>query len=110
MDQTSILIRPVITEKSMDEAGRSRFSFIVGKNANKGEIKKAVEEQFKVNVISVQTLIAKGKRGKVARRRTKITFSPVKKAIVGLKEGQRIELFEVQTEEKAREKKEEKRE
>ena len=92
----------------MDEAGGGRFTFVVGKTASKPEIKKAVEEQFKVHVVSVKTLIAKGKRGKVGKKRTQIAYSSMKKAIVKLKEGQKIELFDVQTEEKGTEKKKEK--
>lgn len=95
MDQTSVLIRPIITEKSMDEAGRGRFSFAVMKYATKPEIKKAVEEQFKVNAISVQTLIMKGKSRRAGKRRMKVHMSSYKKAIVKLAQGQRIDLFEV---------------
>lgn len=100
MDAASILIRPIITEKSMDEAGRGRFTFVVAKNATKPEIKKAIEGQFKVNVISVATLVSKGKRGRAGKRRTEVVYTPFKKAIVGLKEGQRIDMFEVQEGEK----------
>lgn len=100
MDTTSIIIAPVITEKSMDEAGRGRFTFVVDKDANKAEIKKAVEEQFKVNVVSVQTLITKGKKRRVGKRRVTFIRPSLKKAIVKLVDGQRIDLFEVQKEEK----------
>lgn len=99
MDQTSILIRPVITEKSMDEAGRGRFTFIVAKEATKAQVRKAVEEQFKVNVISAQTLIVKGKPKRVGKKRVTLKPTPFKKAIVGLKEGQHIEFFEIQKQE-----------
>lgn len=95
MEQTKILIRPIITEKSMDQAGRGRFTFMVEKEATKPQIQKAVEDQFKVKVLSVQTLIVKGKRGRGGKRRTVIRRSPAKKAIVKLSPGQRIDLFEV---------------
>lgn len=95
MEQTEILIQPIITEKSMDEAGKGRFTFMVVKEATKPQIKKAVENQFKVNVLSVQTLIVKGKRGRGGKRRTVIKRSPAKKAIVKLAPGQRIDFFEV---------------
>lgn len=98
MDQASILVRPVITEKSMDEAGRGRFTFIVAKAATKPEIKQAVEGRFKVKVVSVQTLIIKGKQARVGKKRVSIILSPRKKAIVKLLEGQRIDMFEVQSE------------
>lgn len=96
MEATNILIRPVITEKSMDEAGRGRFTFVVTNGATKPDIKKAVEEQFKVNVVSVQTLTTKGRGARVGKRRTQVELKSVKKAIVKLVDGQRIDLFEVQ--------------
>lgn len=98
MDAASVLIRPIITEKSMDEAGRGRFTFVVAKAATKPEIKKAIEGQFKVNVVSVSTLISKGKKGRAGKRRVEVIHASFKKAIVGLKEGQRIDMFEVQSE------------
>lgn len=99
MEQTDILIRPVITEKSMDEAGRSRFTFVVAKAADKAQIRHAVEEHFKVDVISVQTITMKGKTRRAGKRRIETKMPAFKKAIVGLKEGQRIDLFDVQKEE-----------
>lgn len=98
MDQTNILIKPIITEKSMDEAGRGRFTFAVLEKANKPQIKNTVEKQFNVNVISVKTLIVKGKKSRVGRKRIVRHASPFKKAIVELSQGQKIDLFEVQTE------------
>ena len=103
MEQTDIIRRPVITEKSMDEAGRGHFTFAVLQAATKIDIKKAVEGEFKVHVLSVQTLIAKGKRRRAGKRRTEAEGKPFKKAIVKLKEGERIDLFEVQEEGKKKE-------
>ena len=102
MDQTSILIKPVITEKSMDEAGRGRFTFVVAKDADKTQIRHAVEEHFKVNVISVQTITMKGRTRRVGKRRIETKMPALKKALVRLKEGQRIDLFDVQKEEKTK--------
>lgn len=99
MEETRVLIKPIITEKSMDQAGRGRFTFAVEKIATKANIKKAVEAQFKVNVVSVQTLIMKGKKRRAGKKRTVHTLAPAKKAIVRLVAGQRIDMFEVQTEE-----------
>ena len=58
----SIIIKPVVTEK-MTEMGEklNRFAFIVNKGANKIEIKKAVEDFYDVTVLSVNTMIHKGK-------------------------------------------------
>lgn len=95
MEQIDVLIGPVITEKSMDEAGSGRFTFMVAKEATKPQIKQAVENQFKVNVLSVQTLMVKGKRGRGGKQRRVIKKSPAKKAMVKLSPGQKIDLFEV---------------
>lgn len=94
MEQTNILVRPVITEKSMDEASRGRFTFVVAKGATKGDVKKAVEQQFPVTVVSVHTLITKGKGARSGKRRIEVKLRPVKKAIVELLPGQRIDLFD----------------
>lgn len=86
-----ILKKPLITEKSMDLVGENKYTFIVDLNSNKIEIKRAVEELFKVKVDKVHTLRYKGKvkrvRGRIGRT------SAYKKAIVTLKEG-KIEIFE----------------
>jgi len=93
MMQHDIIRRPVITEKtSIQKATSNQLSFEVDRRANRVEIKKAVEEIFKVNVASVRTMQIKGKmkqRGRnVGRRRN------WKKAIVKLMPGERIEFFE----------------
>ena len=56
-----IIIRPVITEQSMTQAQDKKYTFIVAKNSNKTEIKKAVQEIFKVNVEKVNTMNYAGK-------------------------------------------------
>ena len=98
MDQTQLLIKPVISEKSMSEANRGRFTFAVLKTATKSQIRQAIESQFKVNVISLTTQIVKGKRRKLGKRRIKTVLSSFKKAMAQLKEGQHIDMFEVQKE------------
>lgn len=89
-----IIVRPIITEKSMDDAAKAKFTFEVLKTASKKVIKKAVEEKFKVNIISVSTIIVKGKTRRQGKKRIEITKTPWKKAIVELKEGQKIDLFD----------------
>lgn len=87
-----ILKRPVVTEKSMALLGENKYTFIVDLKANKVEIKKAVEELFKVKVRKVRTMRYKGK---LRRVRNVLGRTPdFKKAIVTLKEGDKIELFE----------------
>lgn len=76
-------------------AAENKYTFLVGKGANKKLIKKAVEEFFKVNVLKVRTIKIKGKKIKVGRLRRKEKKLPdIKKAIVQLKEGQKIDIFE----------------
>ena len=87
---SDIIIAPVITEKSMDNRQNNVYTFKVVKDATKTDIKRAVEEAFKVSVKSVNTLNTKSKRRRVGRYsgRTK-TY---KKAIVTLAEGSSIEI------------------
>lgn len=87
---SDIIIAPVITEKSMANRENNVYTFKVAKDATKTDIKKAVEEAFKVSVKSVNTLNTKSKRRRVGRYsgRTK-TY---KKAIVTLAEGSSIEM------------------
>lgn len=88
-----IILKPVITENSMDELQNGKYTFKVAKNANKTEIKEAVEKLFDVKVAKVNTLNCNGKEKRVGRfvGRT----SDWKKAIVTLTEGSKtIEFFE----------------
>ena len=91
----SILKQPVITEKSLSDARRGWFTFIVDRDANKPAIKGAVEEQFGVKVLQVQTSIKKGHTKRVGKRRVEIVVAPSKKARVHLAENQKIDLFEI---------------
>lgn len=88
-----IIKRPIITEQSMDQTADRKYTFEVAKSANKIEIKKAVEEIFKVEVEKVTTINYNGKpkrQGVFAGKR-----ADWKKAVVKLKEGSKtIELFE----------------
>lgn len=87
-----ILKRPVITEKSMALQGENKYTFIVDLKSNKVEIKKAVEELFKVKVEKVRTMRYKGKMRRV--RNVLGKTQDYKKAIVTLKAGDKIEIFE----------------
>lgn len=87
-----IIIRPIITEKSSSLMELNKYTFEVHKSANKIQIRKAVEEVFKVKVLSVNTMNVKGKPKRMGMNRG-YTRS-WKKAIVALPEGQRIEFFE----------------
>lgn len=88
-----IIIRPIVTEKSMNGTTMKMYTFEVAKNANKIEIKKAVEELFGVKVSKVNTLKV---RGRLRRQgKTQGYTSSWKKAYVTLKEDSKgIEFFE----------------
>ena len=85
-----VIIAPVITEKATLASERNQVIFRVAKNATKPQIKEAVEKLFDVKVTSVNTLVRKGKfkssRGHAGFQ------SDVKKAIVTLAEGHRIDV------------------
>ena len=89
-----VLIAPLISEKSYDRiADSNSYTFFVHKNSNKPEIKRAVQELFDVDVLSVNTMYRKGKKkrfGYVLGQQ-----STRKIAIVTLQEGQPIEAFGV---------------
>jgi len=88
-----IIVRPIITEKvSSLQESENKFGFIVNKEANKIEIRRAVEERFEVKVKKVATMNMNGKMktmGRFSGRRANW-----KKAIVTLQEGFNIDFFE----------------
>ena len=96
LQAAEIIVRPVISEKSMDETQRGKYTFAVHDDANKLQIKQAVEELFKVDVIGVNVLTSKPKekRRNSRRGRTKGYTSAWRKAVVTLKAGDKIEFFE----------------
>lgn len=93
MKTTDVIKGPLITEK-LDKAREQfrQYSFIVDKGANKYEIAAAVTQLFKVSVEDVRTNIVRGKIKRVGKSTGK--RPNFKKAIVTLKEGDKIELFE----------------
>ena len=86
-----VLVKPMISEKTIGLIEENKYTFIVAKEANKIEIAHAVEEAFKVKVVGVNTRIVKGKVTRMGRYEGK--RSDVKKAIVTLREGDSIEMF-----------------
>lgn len=89
-----IIKRPIITEKSTDLQAKGKYVFEVDKRANKHQIKKAVEGLFGVSVSDVRTIKVKGKLVRRGQRRAEVKKSDWKKAVVTLKEGSKIEIFE----------------
>lgn len=89
-----IIIRPIITEQSMEDLDIKKYVFEVAKDANKIEIKKAIEEIFDVKVIRVTTTIVPGKEKRVGSKPKGYT-SDWKKAVVKLsRNSKNIEIFE----------------
>lgn len=88
-----VIIRPIITEDSMSRLADKKYTFEVARDANKIEIKKAVEEIFKVEVLKVNTISMRGKDKRVGYHMGKT--SEWKKAIVTLKPASKtIEFFD----------------
>ena len=88
-----VLLRPIITESSMDMAAAKKYAFKVAADANKTEVRKAVEEIFGVDVAKVNIMNVSGKRKRLGR--TFGTTSSYKKAIVTLTpDSKEIELFQ----------------
>jgi large subunit ribosomal protein L23 len=99
LSAAEVIVRPVVSEKSIDESGRGKYTFAVHQKANKIQIKAAVEELYKkegVTVIAVNVLTTKPKEKRRGTRRGRIVghTTPWRKAIVTLAPGQKIEFFE----------------
>ena len=94
-DPREVIVRPVVTERSMElstSESDPQYAFIVAKDANKVEIKNAVEKLFKVSVAQVNTMNYRGKARRVGRH---LGRRPAyKKAIVRLADGESIDVYE----------------
>jgi large subunit ribosomal protein L23 len=94
-----VILHPIISEKSMDQSQQGRYTFAVHDDANKIQIKDAVEALWakeNVTVVSVNVLTTKRKEKRRGTKRGRITgwTTPWRKAIVTLAPGQKIEFFE----------------
>lgn len=90
-----VVIRPVVTEKSVAHTAESQYAFDVDARASKRHVKAAIEEIFKVKVLRVNTVTVHGKRKRDMRKRTMkptVQHPDRKKAIVTLRAGDKIEL------------------
>jgi len=87
-----VLRRPLITEKATWLKEKDKYAFEVVSQATKSQIKKAVEQGFKVKVSKVNVMTVPGKTRKFGKRQ--VTSSPWKKAVVTLAPGQKITFFE----------------
>ena len=94
-----IILRPVISEKSIDESARGKYTFAVHDKANKIQIKAAIEELYKkekVTVVAVNVLTSRSKEKRRGTKRGRVIghTSEWRKAVVTLAPGQKIEFFE----------------
>lgn len=89
-----MLKRPLISEKSMKFSNDGLYTFEVALAANKDQIKRLVSEKFSVDVLSVKTIRLPSKRKMQRTRKGYYSSSPLKKALVQVKKGQKIALFE----------------
>ena len=96
LQSAEIILRPVISEKSMDETQRSKYTFRVHRAANKHQVKAAIEDLFKVDVVTINVSTSHAKEKSRNRGRTRVEgwTSKWKRAVVTLAAGQKIEFFE----------------
>lgn len=85
-----VFLKPYLSEKSTDLRDLNQYVFEVEKNINKNEIKKAIEKFYKVKVEKVNLTFSKRKKKRFGRKISR--FQPKKKAVVTLKEGEKIEI------------------
>ena len=93
----NILIKPLVTEKMTELMEKeNKYGFVVDYNTNKIEIAKAIEKKFEVNVVTVNTIRYKGKTKTQFTKKGRFTGKTprFKKAIITIKEGQTLDLFE----------------
>ena len=92
-DPRDIIVRPVVSEKSYASFDANVYTFIVASDANKIEIRKAIESIFNVRVTNVNTINRKGKRKRNRRTGTWSSRPDERRALVSLADGDRIEIF-----------------
>ena len=96
MNPYKVIIRPIDTEKTRYQASElGQYTFEVDRSANKIDVKRAVEEIFEADVVSVNMMNMPSKGSKrYGRGRRVVRRSPWKKAVVTVAEGQKLEVFE----------------
>ncbi len=92
MQLYEVLRRPLVTEKGTVLQAMGKYAFEIANEANKVQVKQAVEKAFKVTVTGVNIMTVRGREKRVGRRM--IVKSPWKKALVTLKPGDKIQIFE----------------
>ncbi len=91
-----IVKKPVVTEKSLMLANQDNiYTFEVARTANKHQIKETIEKLFGVDVLAIRTINHHRVRKTTGRKRLPTMVAPTKKALVTVKKGQKIELFDL---------------
>ncbi|TSC93395.1 MAG: 50S ribosomal protein L23 [Candidatus Berkelbacteria bacterium Licking1014_7] len=95
-------VYPQISEKSLNQTNKNRYTFKVPSDGNKTEIRKLIEKMYQVNVLKINIINQMGKKKRVRINRSAISRfgkrSDFKKAIITIKKGQKIKDFEIETE------------
>lgn len=91
----NIILAPVVTEKSVEDMKKGKYAFVVAKGADKPLIKKTVQDSFKVDVLDVATVNIKQRKRRTNQGKF-IKEPSFKKAIVKVKEGQKIDIFNIE--------------
>lgn len=95
MELLNVIKRPIITEKSIQQAAVGKYTFEVDKNARKKDVARAVSAQFGVEVYRVTIMNKRGKTRRVRKTGQETVLSVQRKAIVTVNPQQKIEIFEV---------------
>lgn len=92
----SLVKKPLITERSVAAAQKDNtYTFLVAKDARKKQIAQAIDELFGVNVVKVRTVATPVKTSRSGKRRLAVQKASGKKAMITLKQGQSIDLFDI---------------
>jgi len=94
MQVQDVIIKPIISEKSLKDAMMGKYTFLVNQKANKTEIKEAIEKVFDVKITKIMTSTTKGSTTKNTRVGRKVSFFADKKTRVVLQKGQSIAIFD----------------
>ena len=92
MELFEVIRRPLVTEKNTSLQAQGKYAFEVAREANKNQVKQAVEKAFKVTVTGVNIISVRGRERRVGRKM--VAGSSWKKAVVTLKAGDKIQIFE----------------
>jgi len=93
MRLTNILLKPIVTEKSFDLSNKGVYVFKVNLKATKDSVAEELKKLYGVDAVEVRTIVLPGKKKRMAQSRLQTKSSKWKKALVKLKEGQKIDLF-----------------